>query len=43
MSQSLAELFAEMYAGFAAGQIVPKGDRMAQGKTTLDEVIKALV
>jgi uncharacterized protein YbjT (DUF2867 family) len=43
MSQSLAELFAEMYAGFATGQIVPKGDRMAQGKTTLDEVIKALV
>lgn len=43
MSQSLAELFAEMYAGFATGQIVPKGDRMAQGKTTLDEVIKTLV
>ncbi len=43
MSQSLAELFAEMYAGFASGKIVPKGDRTVQGKTTLDEVIKTLV
>jgi uncharacterized protein YbjT (DUF2867 family) len=43
MSQQLSELFAEMYAGFASGAITPKGDRLVQGKTTLDEVIKALV
>jgi uncharacterized protein YbjT (DUF2867 family) len=43
MSQSMAELFAEMYAGFATGAISPKGDRMVQGKTTLDEVIKGLL
>ncbi len=43
MPQSLAEIFAEMYAGFASGKIVPKGDRVVQGQTTLDEVIKSLV
>jgi uncharacterized protein YbjT (DUF2867 family) len=40
MSQSLAELFAEMYGAFASGNVVPKGDRLVQGKTALDEVIK---
>ncbi|MBI4955292.1 MAG: NmrA family NAD(P)-binding protein [Myxococcales bacterium] len=39
----VAEVYAEMYAGFASGAIVPKGDRMVQGKTTVDEVIKTLV
>lgn len=43
MSQEIAEVYAEMYAGFASGKIVPKGDRMVQGHTALDEVIKALV
>jgi len=43
MSQHVAEVFAEMYRGFASGNISPKGDRMVQGKTTLDEVIKTLV
>jgi uncharacterized protein YbjT (DUF2867 family) len=43
MSPSLAEMFAEMYGGFTSGILVPKGDRLAKGTTTLDEVIKALV
>lgn len=43
LSQSMAETMAEMYAGFATGAIVPKGDRTVQGKTTLDEVITTLV
>ena len=43
MPKHVAEVFAEMYAGFASGRIQPKGDRLVQGKTTLDEVIKTLV
>ncbi|MFO0760038.1 MAG: NmrA family NAD(P)-binding protein [Byssovorax sp.] len=43
MSEQLAGIFAEMYGGFLSGAITPKGDRMVQGKTTLDEVLKALV
>ena len=43
MPQHIAEVFAEMYAGFASGNIKPCGDRMVQGKTTIDEVIKTLV
>jgi len=43
MPAHVAEVYAEMYKGFATGLIAPKGDRMAQGKTTLDEVIKTLV
>jgi uncharacterized protein YbjT (DUF2867 family) len=43
LSQQWAESYAEMYGGFASGKITPKGDRMAQGKITLDEVIKTLV
>lgn len=39
----VAEVFAEMYKGFSTGAIQPKGDRLVQGKTTLDEVIKTLV
>ena len=42
-SKELAEVFAEMYAGFASGGISPKGDRMVQGKTELDETIRAAV
>ena len=40
-SKSTAETFAEMYAGFATGKITPKGDRMVQGKTEIDEAIAA--
>jgi uncharacterized protein YbjT (DUF2867 family) len=41
--ESIAEVFAEMYGAFASGKITPKGDRLVQGKTTLDEVVKAVV
>jgi uncharacterized protein YbjT (DUF2867 family) len=43
MPKHIAEVFAEMYGGFASGRIAPKGDRLVQGKTEIDEVIKALV
>ena len=42
-SRQVAEIFAEMYAGFGSGTIRPSGDRMVQGKTTIDEVIQSLV
>ena len=38
-----AEVFAEMYAAFVSGTIGPKGDRLVQGKTLLDETIRTLV
>jgi uncharacterized protein YbjT (DUF2867 family) len=43
LSVDLAENFAEMYAGFASGRIKPCGDRMVQGKTTIDEVLPAVL
>lgn len=43
LPQHMAEAYAEMYAGFASGAIRPKGDRLVQGKTEIDEVIRALV
>ncbi|HLK90314.1 MAG TPA: NAD(P)H-binding protein [Polyangia bacterium] len=39
----VAEAFAEMYAGFSAGLLVPKGDRTIQATTPIDEVLPALV
>ena len=42
-SKQLAAVFAEMYAGFAGGGIGPRGDRLVQGKTPLDETIRATV
>jgi len=41
-SQHHAEIFAEMYRGFASGAIAPRGDRLVEGKTPIDEVIQAL-
>lgn len=41
LPRSVAEAFAEMYAGFAAGKLVPHGDRIVTGTTTLDEVLAA--
>jgi uncharacterized protein YbjT (DUF2867 family) len=35
----VAELFAEMNAFFAAGKARPLGDRLVQGRTTLDETL----
>jgi hypothetical protein len=32
-----------MYGAFASGKLVPKGDRMVQGKTTIDEVVPVVV
>jgi uncharacterized protein YbjT (DUF2867 family) len=43
LPQPFAEAFAEMYSGFAGGLIRPKGDRMEQGRTPVDEVIAALL
>jgi uncharacterized protein YbjT (DUF2867 family) len=34
-----AEALAEMYAAFASGKVAPKGDRVVQGTTKLDDVI----
>jgi uncharacterized protein YbjT (DUF2867 family) len=42
MSAELADLFAEMNAGFATGKILPHGDRLIQGRTPIDTVIKRL-
>jgi hypothetical protein len=39
----VAEAFAEMYAGFSAGLIAPKGDRTVQVTTPIDEILPALV
>lgn len=43
LSQQIAELFAEMYRGFISGTIRPSGDRLVQGKTTLDEVLPTVI
>jgi len=42
MPQSIAEAFAEMYGAFNKGLATPKGDRMVQGKTPIDDFIKSL-
>ncbi len=39
----VAAAFAEMYAGFAAGLLTPKGDRTVQCTTPIDEILPALV
>ena len=40
---TFAAAYAEMYAGFATGNVGPKGDRLVQGVTPLDEVLPSLV
>jgi len=40
--QSSAEVFAEMYGAFASGKVAPRGDRLVQGKTPIDDVIRAV-
>jgi uncharacterized protein YbjT (DUF2867 family) len=42
LRQDFAELYAEMYRGFGSGLIKPAGDRMVQGQTPIDNVVKAL-
>jgi uncharacterized protein YbjT (DUF2867 family) len=39
----VAAAFAEMYAGFSAGLLTPKGDRTIQVTTPIDEILPALV
>jgi uncharacterized protein YbjT (DUF2867 family) len=39
----VAAAFAEMYAGFSAGLLTPKGDRTIQVTTQIDEILPALV
>ena len=39
----VAAAFAEMYAGFSAGLLTPKGDRAIQVTTPIDEILPALV
>jgi uncharacterized protein YbjT (DUF2867 family) len=41
--QPFAEVFAEMYAAMVSGTVRPRGDRLVQGKTTLDETVRMLV
>jgi uncharacterized protein YbjT (DUF2867 family) len=43
LQQPVAEVFAEMYRAFATGIIKPCGDRMVEGKTEIDAVVKSLV
>ena len=43
MPKHIAEVFAEMYAGFGSGKIRPVGDRVVPGHTVIDEVIKDLL
>ena len=43
LPKPIAESFAEMYTGFGSGKVRPTGDRLVQGKTTLDEVLSTLV
>ena len=43
LPRHIAEVYAEMYGAFASGTIKPKGDRMVQGQTPIDAVIKSLV
>ena len=38
----MADALAEMYAGAAKGLLQPKGDRLVQSKTPIDEVLKQL-
>jgi uncharacterized protein YbjT (DUF2867 family) len=42
LPKHVAEVYADMYAGFGSGKIGPKGDRLVQGKTEIEEVIKGL-
>jgi uncharacterized protein YbjT (DUF2867 family) len=43
MPQAIAEAYAEMLAGVAAGLLTPEGDRTVYGTTTVDEVIPDLL
>ena len=38
-----ADLYAEMYGGFASGKVAPRGDRQVQANREIDEVIRQAV
>jgi uncharacterized protein YbjT (DUF2867 family) len=43
LPKPFAESYAEMYNAFGTGKIAPKGDRIAQGSTKVEDVIAELV
>jgi len=43
LPQHFAELYTEMYAGFSKGLAQPVGDRLVEGKTTLDTVLDSML
>ena len=43
LPRHVAEVFSAMYDGFNSGAIRPSGDRMVEGKTTLDQTIARIV
>lgn len=43
LPRELAEALAEFYACVAAGRVLPRGERMVAGTTTLDEILPGLV
>jgi uncharacterized protein YbjT (DUF2867 family) len=42
-SPELAEIFDEMYEALGKGIVIPKGDRLIQGTTPLDETLRTLL
>jgi uncharacterized protein YbjT (DUF2867 family) len=43
LPRPFAEALAEMFACLATGRVVPRGDRMVPGTTTLDEILPGLL
>ncbi len=43
ITRHFAELYAEMYTGFSKGLAQPVGERLVEGKTTLDTVLDVLI
>ncbi len=43
MSQNVAELFQEMYAGMESGHVVAEGGALVRGATSLEDTLRALV
>jgi uncharacterized protein YbjT (DUF2867 family) len=43
LPRALAEVYAELYAALGAGLITAKGDRLATGTTTIDDVLPGLL
>jgi uncharacterized protein YbjT (DUF2867 family) len=43
MTRSLAELYGEMLDGFGRGIVRPRGDRLVEGKTPIEETLRAII